>query len=88
MGEVIAFAPPQAEAMGFGARLRTVRQARGLSLERLAAGAGIAPTRLALAEAGQVKLGSAELLGLINALRLPLGLLFSDRADLGGLRPL
>jgi transcriptional regulator with XRE-family HTH domain len=70
-----------------GRRLRRVREARRLSVAQLGQAARAAPSRLALAEQGRARLTSAELHALINALRIPLDLLFRD-ADVSRLRPL
>jgi transcriptional regulator with XRE-family HTH domain len=82
--ELPAVDPGQAAV---GGRLRGVRTRRGLSVHRLAAETGLAPTRLGLAEQGRTRLTSAELHAVIGALRIPLTLLFAD-TDLSRLRPL
>jgi transcriptional regulator with XRE-family HTH domain len=65
-----------------------VREARGLSLERLAADAQLSASRLSLAEHGRARLTSAELHGVINALHIPLDLLFAADVDVSRLRRL
>ena len=71
-----------------GGRLRRVREARGFSLEALAAQGGLPPARLALAESGRTRLTSAELHALICALHISLGLLQAEGVDLSRLRRL
>jgi transcriptional regulator with XRE-family HTH domain len=61
-----------------GGRLRRVREARGFALHRLAAEAGLASARLALAEQGRTRLTSTELHVLIGALRISLSLLYGE----------
>ncbi len=70
-----------------GRRLRRVREARGFSVDELAAACRLAPARLRLAEQGRTRLTSAELHALIGALHISLGLLYGE-ADVSALRPL
>ena len=59
-----------------GERLRLAREARGLSLEALAAAMQMAPDRLRRGEAGRERLNSVELHAAILALHIPTDLLF------------
>jgi hypothetical protein len=81
---VIAF--PRTEDVRLGRGIQRVRQARGLSLARLAAETRLDPLRLDLAEHGRTRLSSAELHAVINALHAPLALLFQPSTDLSALR--
>lgn len=72
----------------FGRRLRLVREARGFSLDRLAAETGLPLVHVELAERGRARLTSVELHAVINALHISLGLLQADGADLSRLRRL
>ena len=83
---VIAF--PTAEDVRLGRGVRRLREARGLTLARLASESRLDPDRLDLAEHGRAHLTSAELHAVINALHAPLGLLFQPQSDLSALRKL
>ncbi|MGW4545174.1 helix-turn-helix domain-containing protein [Streptomyces violaceorubidus] len=62
-----------------GARLRAVRQARGLTLAQLAAATGISVSTLSRLESGQREPGLRHLLPLARAHRLPLDDLVGSR---------
>ncbi|KOX31479.1 helix-turn-helix domain-containing protein [Streptomyces ardesiacus] len=62
-----------------GARLRAIRQARGLTLARLAAVTGISVSTLSRLESGQREPGLRHLLPLARAHRLPLDDLVGSR---------
>ncbi|WP_031034811.1 helix-turn-helix domain-containing protein [Streptomyces sp. NRRL F-5650] len=62
-----------------GARLRAIRQARGLTLARLAAVTGISVSTLSRLESGQREPGLRHLLPLARAHRLPLDELVGSR---------
>jgi transcriptional regulator with XRE-family HTH domain len=83
---VVAF--PSGQDLRLGNGIRRVREARGLSLGRLAAESRLDPLRLDLAEHGRARLNSTELHAVINALHAPLTLLFDTPADLSALRKL
>ena len=83
---VVGFPSPDDLRLGRG--IRRVREARGLTLARLATESRLDPTRLDLAEHGRARLSSAELHSVINALHAPLELLFAAPADLSALRKL
>lgn len=85
---IIPFPIVSSSQIEMGRRLHAIRVARGLSLERLAQEAHLTPRDLRLAEQGRLKLDSAQLHDLTNALHIPLGLVFSGSADLSGLRRL
>jgi transcriptional regulator with XRE-family HTH domain len=84
---LISLPPVDPDLVTLGRRLHDVREARGLSLEDLAAAADIAKTQIAMAEQGRLRLSSSQLHAVVNALRLPLQLLFA-RSDLKALRRL
>jgi transcriptional regulator with XRE-family HTH domain len=84
---LISLPPVDPELLTLGRRLHDVREARGLSLEDLAVAAAIAKTQIAMAEQGRLRLTSSQLHAVVNALRLPLQLLFA-RSDLKALRRL
>jgi transcriptional regulator with XRE-family HTH domain len=73
------------EQQAQGARVRAVREARGLSLEALASALDLAPTDLARAERGRRRLTASELHRASLALHVPMWLLFAD-ADVSKLR--
>jgi transcriptional regulator with XRE-family HTH domain len=83
---IIAF--PTQRDMRLGSDLRRIREARGVSLGRLAKESRLEPARLTLAEQGRAHLSSAELHSVINALHIPLELLFQAPDDLSRLRKL
>ena len=83
---VVAF--PCVEDIRVGHGIRRVREARGLSLARLALECRLDADRLDQAEHGRACLNSAELHAVINALHAPLGLLFQTPPDLSALRKL
>ncbi|MGW6218517.1 helix-turn-helix domain-containing protein [Streptomyces olivaceus] len=62
-----------------GARLRAIRQARGLTLAQLAAATGISVSTLSRLESGQREPGLRHLLPLARAHRLPLDELVGSR---------
>lgn len=71
-----------------GRALQDIREGRGLSLRQLARESGVSAARLSMAQQDDVRLNSAELHAVINALHIPLELLFSPKADLSHLRKL
>ena len=66
---VVAFPDADPEAVRIGERLKTWRTRRGVALEDLARGAGLALEHLRRVEAGRARLNPAE----IEALRRRLG---------------
>jgi len=84
---IVQFPPIDEGCRVLGARLKAVREARGLAHEALAQAAGLSPAELSLAEHGRARLTSSQLHGVIAALRIPLGLLFGD-GDLTRMRRL
>ncbi|MBZ6131269.1 helix-turn-helix domain-containing protein [Streptomyces olivaceus] len=62
-----------------GARLRAIRQARGLTLAQLAAATGVSVSTLSRLESGQREPGLRHLLPLARAHRLPLDELVGSR---------
>ncbi len=79
---------PEARDVRLGRDLRKIREARGVSIDRLARESHLEQGRLILAEQGRAHLASAELHAVINALHIPLQLLFEPPEDLSGLRKL
>ncbi len=83
---IVPFPSVDEASVRLGTGLRRVREARGVSLDRLAGEAHLDPHRIALAEQGRTRLNGAELHAVINALHIPLGLLFDPAADLSAMR--
>jgi transcriptional regulator with XRE-family HTH domain len=79
---------PPTHDLKLGRDLRRIRDARGVSIGRLALDSGVGVERLTMAEQGRAHLDSAELHAVINALHIPLQLLFRPPRDLSGLRRL
>ena len=79
---------PSAHDVRLGRGIRRVREARGLTLARLAVESRLDANRLDLAEHGRTHLSSSELHAVINALHAPLDLIFHTPADLSALRKL
>jgi transcriptional regulator with XRE-family HTH domain len=79
---------PRTDDIRLGRGIRRVREARGLTIARLAIETRLDPDRLDLAEHGRARLSSAELHAVINALHAPLELLFAAPSDLSALRRL
>lgn len=85
---IVPFPSIDAASANLGRGMRSVREARGVSLDRLASETHLDARRIALAEQGRSPLNSVELHAVINALHIPLGLLFDPTADLTRLRRL
>lgn len=85
---IIPLPPVDHQVGALGRRMRDVRAARGLTLDATAAAAQLTASRLSLAEHGRARLTSAELHGVINALHIPLELLFAPDVDVSRLRRL
>jgi transcriptional regulator with XRE-family HTH domain len=79
---------PMRQDVRLGGDLRRIREARGVSVGRLAQESRLEAHRLTLAEQGRAHLSSAELHAVINALHIPLELLFQPPRDLSRLRKL
>ncbi len=79
---------PVAQDLRLGRDLRRIREARGVSVDRLAHDSHLDTDRLELAEKGRAHLTAAELHAVINALHIPLDLLFALPDDLSSLRKL
>jgi transcriptional regulator with XRE-family HTH domain len=84
---VIELPPVRHELLPLGERLRSLREARGLSAGLLAQAMGITRETLLLAERGRMRLGSGSLHRASAALKIPMRLLF-DAVDVSQLRPL
>jgi len=85
---IIPLPPVDPGQLALGRRLRAVREARGLSAERLAGAARLSRADLTLAEQGRLRLTAGQLHDLINTLHIPLRLLFEEGGDLTTLRRL
>ena len=71
-----------------GARLRTVRQQRGFSLQHIAEGAGLSKSFVSLVERGQSAASIGALQRICAVLNVPVWALLDDEAvDAGGDRP-
>ncbi len=71
-----------------GRRIRAIREARGLSLERLADEALLGHAELSLAEHGRLRLDSAQLHALTSALHVSPRILFEPAIDVSRIRRL
>ena len=78
MGSVLGFPGIDPQDAAIGARLQRWRQARGMTLEDLAAMLDISPEDARRAESGRGHLNSAQLGAATSALHLPLWALVSD----------
>lgn len=85
---IISLPPADAQLQAIGRRLRAVREARGLSLDRLADEARMAHATLSLAEHGRVRLDSVQVHAVISALHVSPRILFEPGLDVSGLRKL
>jgi XRE family aerobic/anaerobic benzoate catabolism transcriptional regulator len=74
----------QAVLTELGRRLRTTREAAGLSLADLARRAGVSRRHVTEAEAGRANLSVAKLAALAGALEVPLAALFAPERARGG----
>ena len=68
----------RARHLSFGLRVRDLRQARGLSQEKLAELAGVHRTYLSSLERGQRNVGLDNILAIAAALDVPASLLFTE----------
>lgn len=78
MGSVLGFPGLDPQDVAIGGRLRRWREARGMTLEDLAAMLDLSPEETRRAEAGRGHLNSAQLGAATSALHLPLWALVSD----------
>lgn len=85
---VVAFPAVDAEAAALGARLRALREARGLAPETLADRLGVGAEDLIRAERGRLRLTAGQLYAATLALHLPMRLLFEPALDASRLRRL
>ena len=83
---IVAFPRAEAAQPRVGRALQGIREARGLSLAQLASNSGISAARLSMAQQDRVRLDSVELHAVINALHIPLELLFRVDNDFTGVR--
>lgn len=88
--EIIPFPPVDPAFAPVGMRVRSLREARGMSLDQLALEMRLERSVLARAEVGRARLSSSQLYAAALALHVPMRLLFepghgaSMRAFLGG----
>jgi transcriptional regulator with XRE-family HTH domain len=85
---LVPFPTADPEQKRLGDRVRRLREARGLSRDRLASEIGLGPDALARAEQGRRRLASDELHRVTLALHVPMRLLFEPAVDLSRLRRL
>lgn len=85
---IISLPPLDAELGRLGARMREVREARGLSLSTLSAETRISAADLSLAEHGRARLTSTQVHALTSALHVSPRILFEPGLDVSGLRRL
>ena len=84
---IVQFPGADAQDAAVGGRVRRIREARGLSQDRLALDMGLSREALARAEFGRAHLTSCQLYAASMALHVSLRLLAED-VDLSRLRPL
>lgn len=85
---IISLPPVNADLEVLGRRLRAIREARGLRLERLADEARLGHAELSMAEHGRLRLDSIQLHALTTALHISPRILFEPAIDVSKLRPL
>jgi transcriptional regulator with XRE-family HTH domain len=85
---LVSLPPVDPELQAVGERLRSIREARGLTQLQLAEALGVAREALAQAERGRLRLTSAQLYGATLALRIPMRLLAEPATDLSRIRRL
>jgi transcriptional regulator with XRE-family HTH domain len=85
---IISLPPVNADLEVLGRRLRAIREARGLGLERLAGEARLGHAELSMAEHGRLRLDSAQIHALTSALHISPRILFEPAIDVSKLRPL
>ncbi|MDO9430569.1 MAG: helix-turn-helix transcriptional regulator [Phenylobacterium sp.] len=84
---IISLPPVNADLEVLGRRLRAIREARGLGLERLADEVQLSHAELSMAEHGRLRLGSAQLHALTAALHVSPRILFEPAIDVSKIRP-
>lgn len=85
---IIDLPPIDPVQAALGRQMRRIREARGLAVQDLARETRIGAARSGLAEHGRLRLTSAELHAVIDALHISLRLLHEPTADISRLRPL
>ena len=83
---IISLPPVNAELEAVGRRIRAIREARGLCLERLADEARLGHAELSMAEHGRARLDSAQLHALTSALHISPRMLFEPALDVSLIR--
>ena len=84
--EVIALPPVDPAFAPIGERVRSLREARGLTQEQLAREMRMDRRMLACAERGRLRLTSGQLYAATLALHVPMRLLFEPTLDASALR--
>ncbi|MFF4374352.1 helix-turn-helix domain-containing protein [Nocardiopsis dassonvillei] len=69
---------PRPQRMVFGARIRELREAKGLSQEKLADLAGVHRTYMSSVERGQRNVGLDNIVAIAEALDVPIARLFRE----------
>ncbi len=85
---IISLPPVDADLEALGRRLRAIREARGLRLERLAGETRLSHAELSMAEHGRLRLNSAQIHALTAALHVSPRILFEPAIDVSLIRPL
>jgi transcriptional regulator with XRE-family HTH domain len=85
---IISLPPVDPDHLTVGRRLRSIREARGFTLERLAAETRLARIELSMAEQGRARLDSGQVHAVTMALHISPRLLFEEVADLTAIRRL
>ena len=84
--DIIALPPVDPAWACIGARVRSLREARGISQDQLAREMRLDRRTLACAERGRVRLTSGQLYAATLALHVPMRLLFEPMLDVASLR--
>jgi transcriptional regulator with XRE-family HTH domain len=85
---IISLPPVDPAHLPVGRRLRSIREARGFSLERLADETRLSRTELSMAEQGRARLDSGQAHAVTMALHISPRLLFEEVPDLTVIRRL
>ena len=85
---IISLPPVNADFEAVGRRIKAIREARGLLLERLADEVRLSHAELSMAEHGRLGLNSVQLHALTSALHVSPRILFETAIDVSRIRPL
>jgi transcriptional regulator with XRE-family HTH domain len=88
MAMIISLPPVNADLEAVGRRIRSVREARGLGLDRLAVETRLSSAELSMAEHGRLRLSSVQLHALTSVLHISPRVLFETQIDVSRIRPL